>query len=132
MVRFHFTGGNMPQLIWTFTDYFHHKQRDLYFIVFRDQHSGAPIFSAREELLAWLAEHLPDVQTGAIFPFHADSKVISIPYDGTIYADFDDESLLRFAQVWEDDNGKSLDPRLQCWVYPLTSYRAKYYAHAQD
>ena len=118
----------MPQIIWTFSDYFYHKQRDLYFFTF-DNHDKpfiAPNHEAREALLAWFAEHLPHLEIKPIFRFFADDGMILCPYDGTIYVDFDEESLAQFTAEWADENGGSLDPRLQCWLYPLESYRKKY------
>lgn len=92
----------MPMIVCCIDDYFNQKWRDLYFIVFgkedgewrvssqlladdedllADERSDPP---GREEMLAWLAEHLPQVKVAPLFTHTWDSGIISVPYDGTI------------------------------------------------
>ena len=131
----------MPMIVRCIDDYFTQKRRDLYFIVFgkedgewrvssqlladndddllADERSDPP---GREEMLAWLAEHLPQVKVAPLFTHTWDSGIISVPYDGTISVDFDDASLATFSARWEDGDGNSIDTRMQCYFMPLAGY----------
>ena len=129
----------MPDIVRCFDDYFAEKKRDLYFITFGKsfQLSLRPLGKyinheeldnidsdppGREEIIAWLAEHLPNTEVAPLFPISWDSGIICLPYDGTISVDFDDESLAIFIERWEDNSGKSLDPRMQCRLIRLATY----------
>lgn len=126
----------MPRLIDNFSSYFFKKQRDLYFIVFtgvkKDPLSGFPLSEAyqkipgREELLRWFAENLPDTEVGPIYTFTSDSGIIAAPYDGSLYVDFSPEEEQKFSTRWETSDGKSIDPRWQCYHYPLEMYKERY------
>lgn len=121
----------MPMLIWTISDYFFYKRKDLYAIKFTEIEGGhseddfidVPIdLSAREMLLNWFEENLPEVEIQPIYLFLSDSGIISAPYAGSISVEFDEQSLAKFMARWEDENGKSVDSRFQCYCYPLEGY----------
>lgn len=142
----------MPMLIWNITDYFYHKQKELYYIRFKRaddfddkeynqfsdeeqlEYLGEKLFrdtdyrkiNGRREILDWFAQNLPNTEIKPLFLFTSDSGILSCPYDGTLYVDFDEESLQKFCEVWEDGNNNSADERFQCYYYPLENYKAKY------
>lgn len=138
----------MPHIVRCIDDYFTQKKRDLYFITFGktalhsncnqlldddinsddwDAFTSEP--PGRDEMLSWLAEHLPDVEVAPLFAITWDSGIICMPYDGTISIDFDEKSLAIFMEHWEDGDGKSLDPRMQCYLMPLSNYLKKHGGH---
>ena len=43
-------------------------------------------------------------------------------YRGAIGIEFDDKSLAKFVERWEDGNDQSIDPRLQCYFLSLEDY----------
>lgn len=94
----------MPQSTWTISNYFYHKQRYLYFIVFHNQHADSkmPTFSAHEELLACFAKHLPNWKTGEIFLFTLMAALFQRCMTAHFMPIFDEKSLARFVEVWED------------------------------
>ena len=129
----------MPDIVRCFDDYFAEKKRDLYFITFGKsfQLSLRPLGKyinheeldnidsdppGREEIIAWLAEHLPNTEVAPLFPISWDSGIICLPYDGTISVEFDDASLAIFSARWEDGDGNSIDARMQCYFMPLAGY----------
>ena len=107
-------------------DYFTEKKRDLYFIKFKEprsrRHASLENPPGRRELMAWLAEALPQVEVAPLFTHSWNSGIISVEYDGTISVDFDDDSLAIFTARWEDEEGKSIDPRFQCHFMPLACF----------
>lgn len=126
----------MPMLIWTISDYFFHKKRDLYFIQFNDlseeERENDENIIAKQELLSWFEQYLPEVEIKPIFPFTVESGILSGRYDGSISIDFDDESLSVFCEKWEDKSGKSLDSRFQCYYIPLEEYKSHYQGEIPD
>ena len=126
----------MPQLVENFSSYFFKKQRDLYFIVFtgvkKDPLTGFTLsedyekIPGREELLRWFAENLPDTEVGPIYTFTSDSGIIVAPYDGSLYVDFSREEEPKFSARWEASDAKSVDPRWQCYHFPLEMYKERY------
>jgi len=120
----------MPALIRTIDQYFREEKRDLYYIVFGHKLDGswrwladAPANPAgRDELLTWFAEHLPACKIEPIYPFGERSGILCAPYPGSISVDFDEASLQAFCARWENAAAQSLDPRFQCYCYPLANY----------
>ena len=116
----------MPHIVRCIDDYFTEKKRDLYFIKFKAprsrRHASLENPPGRRELMAWLAEALPQVEVAPLFTHSWNSGIISVEYDGTISVDFDDDSLAIFTARWEDEEGKSIDPRFQCYFKSLASF----------
>lgn len=80
----------------------------------------------RRELLKWIEENLPDTKVGPIFAYDSDSGFITMPYDGSIFLEFAPEDQKKFESRWEAPDGKSLDERWQCYLYPLELYKEKH------
>ncbi|AUI66715.1 MULTISPECIES: hypothetical protein [Glaesserella] len=112
-------------IIWNISDYFYHKKRDLYFIRFHNTNieNDYEQLPEREMLLTWFKDHLPNVEVRPIALFYMDSGILSGFYDGSISIDFDEESLKKFCDHWEDGNNKSLDDRFQCHWITLEFYK---------
>lgn len=125
----------MPMFVHNFTSYFHEKQRDLYFVTFSQVKNGPlglpdvqdyEAIPGRRELLKWIEENLPDTKVGPIFAYDSDSGFITMPYDGSIFLEFAPEDQKIFESRWETPEGKSLDERWQCYLYPLELYKEKH------
>lgn len=63
---------------------------------------------------------------GPIFAYDSDSGFITMPYDGSIFLEFAPEDQKKFESRWEAPDGKSLDERWQCYLYPLELYKEKH------
>lgn len=125
----------MPMFVHNFTSYFYEKQRDLYFVTFSQVKKGPlglpdvqdyEAIPGRRELLKWIKENLPDTKVGPIFAYDSDSGFITMPYDGSIFLEFAPEDQKKFESRWETPEGKSLDERWQCYLYPLELYKEKH------
>lgn len=122
----------MPMIIPCIDDYLDQKKRDLYWIVFGENKGYAinPFKSGklsenppgRKELLAWFAEHLPNVEINPIFTFRRDGGILSCPYDGSISIDFNDTSLAIYCSRWETLDGKPIDPNISCYMMRYDDY----------
>lgn len=75
----------------------------------------------REMIWNWFEENLPST---TIFPVaeYFQPGLLSATYSGSIGIEFDDGSLAKFVERWEDGNDKSIDPRFQCYVMSLEQY----------
>ncbi|MGX2949528.1 hypothetical protein ACWIUA_01285 [Ursidibacter sp. B-7004-1] len=116
----------MPVFIWTITDYFFYKRKDLYAIKFeipegeeREDHFD---LEARKMILQWFEENLPDIEIRPIYLFLSQPHILSTAYHGEIAIEFDEKSLEKFTSRWEDETGKSLDERFQCYLYSFDGY----------
>ena len=123
----------MPMIIPCIDDYLDEKKRDLYWVVFgqnrgftinpfEDRNAVSANPPGREELLAWFAEHLPNVEINPIFTFRRDGGILSCPYDGSISIDFDDASLAVYCSRWETPDGKPIDPNISCYMMLYDDY----------
>lgn len=113
-----------PQVIQTIDEYFQKMQKDLYLIVFGDPPTVTFDFNRKtksnppgqSEILRWFRKNLPGVRVNPIWLHQM------LPYDGTLSVEFDSESLSIYCAKWENELGKSLDPRFTCYLYPYSSY----------
>lgn len=69
----------------------------------------------REELLAWLAENLPQLKIESLAPSER-SGILCGGINGRLRLDFDEHSLPVYTQRWEDGDDNPLDPRFACFV----------------
>lgn len=77
-------------------------------------------------IVVLIEENLPDTKVGPIFAYDSDSGFITMPYDGSIFLEFAPEDQKKFESRWEAPDGKSLDERWQCYLYPLELYKEKH------
>lgn len=122
----------MPILARTPEQIMREEPKDLYFIEFASasgeifpldplrhiesgRHPRPDDPPGRAELLAWLAEHLPNMRIEPLAPYE-DSCVISGGVLGRLRLDFDEESLQVYVKRWEDTDGKPIDPRFACYA----------------
>ena len=118
----------MPMIIWNISDYFYHKQRDLYFIRFHNVNLDTNYnkLPEREMILKWFKDNLPHIEVKPIALVYMDSGMLSGGYDGAVSIDFDKESLKVFCERWEDGNDKSVDDRFQCYWLSLDDYKKQH------
>jgi len=122
----------MPHIIRTPEDIFRAEKRDIYALHWLD--NGDDIEWIRSsvfeniwaEMAQWFAQHMPDSPT----EFMACSEHSGIIAGGPISLRiaFTDTDLQRFCQIWETPDGKSLDPRFQCYQH---SYQAWWNKHGR-
>lgn len=115
----------MPQIIRTPEEVFRAERKDLYLIDFKPKGlSGwSPNPPGRKELLDWFTANLPSVKIEPLG--HSERSGILGGYFGRFRADFDQDSLAVYAAHWEDAEGKSIDPRWQCYLWPYELWLKK-------
>lgn len=121
----------MAQLIRCMSDYFDDERRDMYHIDFYELKGKSPSRKdvmnneARNMILDWLKEHMPNVKIEPIYTFTWDNAGM-MGYDGSICVHFDGESVKQFEARWEDENAESMDERFRLWWTPLDVYMGWY------
>jgi hypothetical protein len=99
------------------------ERKDVYFVHFSnaDGRSGNAAI-ARNRLLEWLKENLPDTPTEVLSPisiFRVDPPLADIRID------FDEAGLAKFCAEWELPDGTSRDPHFQCYIESFADWRAE-------
>ena len=111
----------MPQLIRTPEDIFRAEKRDIYALHWLANSDDVEWISWSvfqdiwAEMVQWFAQHMPDSPT----EFMACSEHSGIIVGGPISLRIalTDSDLQRFCQIWETPDGKSIDPRFQCYQH---------------
>jgi hypothetical protein len=117
-------------LLRTPEDIFRAEKKDLY--VIHDEKEWASFKSAEEKeerlpagdgdrsgldlIKKWIEDNLPGTWMETIAPSEHSGFLSGGPTG--LRVDFTAEGLERFVAQWEDGSGKSLDPRIQCYIYP--------------
>lgn len=115
----------MPQLIRTPEQIFREERKDLYLIrMCQGDGSDAPGW---QEIQDWLHAHIPSAKVEMIGPSEASGWVMG--YLGDLRVDFSAEELAVFCARWEDEQGNSIDPRFQCYLWPFAPWYAEQYAY---
>lgn len=110
----------MPQLIRTPEDIFRAEGKDIYMIQFQDQERESP---ARSQILRWLKKNLPHTHVESLAPSEHSGWLCG--YFGALRIDFSDSDLATFCERWETPEGKSTDPRFQCYLMPYQTWYKK-------
>lgn len=117
----------MPQIVRTPEDIFRAEGKDIYIIRFADgtdMDASATDSDARREILAWITDNEVANQVEPI-GFSEYSGLLG-GSSADVRIDFTDEGLARFHARWEDSDGKSLDPRFQCYLIPYLDWFEKH------
>lgn len=98
------------------------ERKDVYVVHFSnvDRRSDDAAI-ARNRLLEWLKENLPDAYTetlSLIAFFRVDPQLPAIRVD------FDEAGLAKFCAEWEEPDGTSRDPHFQCYIESFADWRA--------
>ena len=104
----------MPYLIKTPEDVFRETGKDVYLIRFCENRKKK--HAATEEVQAWIQENLPGTRVEPLAPSEHSGWISG--YFGDLWIDFSAEGLAAFCARWEDAEGKSIDPRFQCYLVP--------------
>jgi len=111
---------NMPTLLRTPEEIFRTEKKDFHFIRFKQRRFE----EAQADLISWLDLHIPDTRyekigpsenSGYISGYLGDLRII-FAESGFVESDFEGSDLQIFCKHWETPEGKSLDPRFQCYV----------------
>lgn len=113
----------MPQLVRTPEEILRETKRDLYFIRFHEAGWLGPWgpVTARSEVEAWFAEHLPHIAIEPMGPSEL-SGILSGGCDRDMYVDFDEAALKHFVEVWENPDGSYKDPRWTCYYMSYEAF----------
>lgn len=115
----------MPKLVRTPEDVLRQTKRDLYLVKFNVEdpwtHFGASDNPGKTELVAWLRRELPDTELEDLGPSEK-CGVITGWVGRQMRIDFSPATLRKFCSFWEDNQGKSLDPRWQCYQIPYADH----------
>lgn len=113
----------MPQLVRTPEQIFRATKKDLYLIRFHEAKFfgfSGPI-TARPEVEAWFAKHLPHIVIESMGPSE-ESGIITGGCNRDMYVDFDDAALNYFVEVWENPDGSYKDPRWTCYYMSYEAF----------
>ncbi len=110
----------MPQLIRTPEQIFREEGKDIYMIKFADDE---PESEARDEIIQWLTDQLPGIRFESLAPSEHSGWLCG--YFGALRVDFSESSLATFCARWETAEGKSTDPRFQCYLMPYQRWHDK-------
>ena len=114
----------MPRLLRSPETILRSTGQAIYFVRFADGdkavRAGRPP-NGEADLRAWLTAHLPHVTPEPIGPSEFSGWVCG-GFSGDLYLNWTANDVAAFAAAWEDDNGDSLDPRFQCYQYPVATY----------
>ncbi len=102
--------------------------KDLYLIIFNDakNYSWEPS-PGHKELLAWFNTALPHTKIELLGPSEKSGIIMGGPRKQQIRVDFDAESIAIFTARWEDEHGKSIDARWQCYLMPYEPWLMENY-----
>ena len=109
----------MPQLVRTPEQVLRETKQDLYVIQFGDFFEKS--VQGKDELLGWLASELPEVELEDLGPPEK-SGIIEGGCGVLVRVKFDEASLKKYTDAWESADGKSKDPRWQCYVWPYEKF----------
>ena len=113
----------MPLLIRTPEEILRATRKDLYFI--RDMGMDAG-WNAKgvKMILHWIRKNLPETPIERIGPSEYSGYIVGGCFD--TWVDFSPEGLQAFMERWETPDGKSIDERFQCFLYPFNEWREKH------
>lgn len=109
----------MVQLIRTPEQIFREERRDIYALRFLQRRED-DVRQTRQEMHAWFAKHMPDSRTESLAPSEHSGFIVGGPIELRIA--FTDDDLQQFCQRWETPDGKSNDPRFQCYQYSYLAW----------
>lgn len=115
----------MPLLVRTPEQIFREFRKDIY--IMRSETHDDRRRSGLSMILNWIQHELAGTHTELIAPSEY-AGFIEGGIDGSTWVDFTPQGLARFCDVWEGEDGASLDPRFQCYVMP---YEAWFQAHGR-
>jgi len=98
----------MPMRVSTPERWFRMRQCDLYQFQLAEGQKELPV-----ELKDWIAENLADRTIELLGPSEHSGWIMGGPCYPTLA--MSEEEVLKFSHRWEDDSGKSNDPRWQCY-----------------
>ena len=106
----------MPLLVRTPEQILRAERKDLYIIrSLEKQEREAPGLTMIQK---WIGKNVPGTGMELLGPSEYSSILVGgIGRD--VRVDFNPETLKKFCERWEDANGKSVDKRFQCLVYPF-------------
>ena len=117
----------MPQLIRTPEQIFREEGKDIYSIRFNEEDSDDQLFPsdqenlpARKEMLAWLTENIPNAHIEFLAP--SENSGFLCGYFGELRVDFSEADLATYCARWENEDGGSIDPRFQCYLWPYKKW----------
>jgi hypothetical protein len=116
----------MPMLIRTPEDIFRAEKKDIYCIqpVSEWDANTAAGKAGVEMIHQWIKDNLPGTKTEVMAPSEHSGWIMGGPT--SLRVDFSEEGLKEFMRQWEDENGKSLDPRFQCYQMPYDAWWEKH------
>lgn len=110
----------MPMLLSTPERWFRTRQCDFYEFRPADAEDDRPV-DLPAELTDWLAASFPDRELQPLGPSEHSGWISGGPAMKVL--PLNTEEVQRYSQRWEDANGKSLDPRWQCFQWPCQMWR---------
>jgi hypothetical protein len=113
----------MPHLIRSPEDIFRTEKRDVYCIFFNEETPEA-IKVTWKEMENWFAKNLPNSPTETLAPSEHSGWIMGGPL--SLRVAFTDADLKTFTEQWETPDGKSIDPRFQCYLNPYQDWYDKY------
>lgn len=127
----------MPQLIRTPEEIFRDEGKDIYLIRFRQGDKDieaiddidsrtlcAETRPAIKEIRDWLQTNVPNARMERLAPSEESGWIVG--YFGDIRVDFSAAELATFCERWEEPDGKSKDPRFQCFLMPCKPWFEQY------
>ncbi len=117
----------MPQLVRTPEDVLRATKQDLCYIQFTDEDAfdlPKDTIPGRKELLAWFERELPHVELEDLGPLEEGECIFleGAPLGVFVRVAFDEASLAKYVETWENEDGSSKDPRWQCFIYTYQYY----------
>lgn len=112
----------MPQLIRTPEQIFREEGRDIYLIRIKDE-EGRDL-PAWQEIQDWISANLPNTHVEMLGPSEDSGFICG--YFGDLRVDFSEADLAAFCARWETPDGKSVDPRFQCYLWPYEKWSEKH------
>ena len=117
----------MPRILRTPEGILRETKADMFFVRFangKEAHRRGNEPAGKKELEDWLQTNLPGTRLELIGP--SEFSGILCGEIGGDYAFFSSEAeISQFSKVWEDGNGQSLDPRWQCFWYPMEEFQRR-------
>lgn len=118
----------MPRILRTPEGILRETKADMVFVRFAngmEAHRRGKELAGKKELEDWLQTNLPGTRLELIGP----SEFSGILFGG-IGGDYafwfaSEAEVSQFSKFWEDGNGHSLDPRWQCFWYPIEEFQRR-------
>lgn len=118
----------MPRIIRTPEDILRKTRQDLYFVRFTDGFAAnlddRPV-DGQAEFQAWFKTHQPHVVLEAIAPSEFSGFISSRSIGEIALLNWSDADIKAFAEAWETEDGGSLDPRWQVFLYRQEDLRQR-------